>query len=315
MKADSGFSPHLLIEEVVTQAGDEWEPRMPGWSLIQVRSGEGYWLHPRANQKLEAGAMLLLADPAQGCLRASLLGEVFLHYFRVEPERLTGLISLTEQRFFEAAASAQELAMQVLPRDSSPSVRFKDLCLNRNGQGFAFRLQLLQLFAEVVGGGMHAGPVEPGAQPDAKERVWGLLKQTPASGLLDLSFSDLAQRASCTPRHLSRIFHELVGMTFREKQAEIRLARASELLATTESKVVDVALECGYQSLSLFNLMFKKRFGTSPGKWRRKQHGPSAKRPWKSRAVISGVIQAARGTFIAAAERTSERRSAVRAGA
>jgi AraC-like DNA-binding protein len=29
-----------------------------------------------------------------------------------------------------------------------------------------------------------------------------------------------------------------------------------------------VALESGYQSLSLFNLMFKRRFGTTPAKWR-----------------------------------------------
>ena len=44
--------------------------------------------------------------------------------------------------------------------------------------------------------------------------------------------------------------------------------RARELLATTKSKVVDVALESGYQSLSLFNFMFNRRFGMSPGRWR-----------------------------------------------
>jgi AraC-like DNA-binding protein len=31
-----------------------------------------------------------------------------------------------------------------------------------------------------------------------------------------------------------------------------------------------VALKSGYKSLSLFNLMFTRRFGTSPGKWRQK---------------------------------------------
>jgi AraC-like DNA-binding protein len=61
-------------------------------------------------------------------------------------------------------------------------------------------------------------------------------------------------------------------MSFRDKRAELRLARARELLATSNSKVVEVALESGYKSLSLFNLMFARRFGTSPGKWRQ-QHG------------------------------------------
>ena len=93
--------------------------------------------------------------------------------------------------------------------------------------------------------------------------------QMPASDLLGLDFSELAQMTRCTPRHLSRIFHEVVGSSFRERHTELRrLARARELLATTESKVVDVAMESGYQSLSLFNLMFTRRFGMSPGRWR-----------------------------------------------
>lgn len=65
---------------------------------------------------------------------------------------------------------------------------------------------------------------------------------------------------------------EVVGVSFRDKQTELRLSRARELLATTKGKIVDVALESGYQSLSLFNLMFSRRFGMSPGRWRQ-THG------------------------------------------
>jgi AraC-like DNA-binding protein len=36
--------------------------------------------------------------------------------------------------------------------------------------------------------------------------------------------------------------------------------------------VVEVALESGYKSLSLFNLMFTRRFGTSPGRWRQRNN-------------------------------------------
>jgi AraC-like DNA-binding protein len=108
---------------------------------------------------------------------------------------------------------------------------------------------------------------------DARERLQEFLRQTPTSELLHVSFAELAQMTRCTPRHLNRIFNDLVGMSFRDKHTELRLARACELLATTESKVVDVALESGYQSLSLFNLMFTRRFGTSPGKWRQARRG------------------------------------------
>ena len=73
----------------------------------------------------------------------------------------------------------------------------------------------------------------------------------------------------CSPRHLNRLFREELGASFREKQIELRLARACELLSTSNAKVVDVALESGYQSSSVFSGLFKKHFGVSPGQWRR----------------------------------------------
>jgi AraC-like DNA-binding protein len=95
----------------------------------------------------------------------------------------------------------------------------------------------------------------------------------------------------CTPRHLSRIFRDVVGMSFRDKHAELRLHRACELLATSESKVVDVALESGYQSLSLFNQMFARRFGMSPGKWRQKRRNAKLDR---SLPAVLGRLHARR---------------------
>jgi transcriptional regulator GlxA family with amidase domain len=97
-----------------------------------------------------------------------------------------------------------------------------------------------------------------------------LLERTPSAELLEMSFGELARQTHCTSRHLSRLFRELVGMSFRDKRAELRLTRARDLLATSRSKVVEVALESGYKSLSLFNLMFTRHFGTSPGRWRQK---------------------------------------------
>jgi AraC-like DNA-binding protein len=112
------------------------------------------------------------------------------------------------------------------------------------------------------------------------------LLETPPAALLDLSFGDLAQLTHCTPRHLSRVFYDLVGMSFREKCGEVRLARARELLATSESKVVDVAFKSGYRSLSLFNRMFTRRFGISPGRWRQKYGSAKEANPRSARSPL-----------------------------
>lgn len=253
---------------------DEWTPGFRGWVMCQIESGTGYWMHPQLNQELETGTVLLLASEASGSIRASQVGGgLTLYFFKVEPARLTGLITLGEQVFFETGAYKEIATLKILPPQSLVATRMKGLCAQRNQNGCLFRLQLLQLFFEVFGNELKPGLSRPEAAADAKERLREFLSQTPAADLLHLNFSELGDRIRCTRRHLTRTFQEVVGMSFRDKQAELRLTRARELLAGSESKVVDVALESGFQSLSLFNLMFKRRFGVSPGRWRTNLQG------------------------------------------
>jgi AraC-like DNA-binding protein len=153
----------------------------------------------------------------------------------------------------------------------------RQLHASRESGAQLFRLQLLQLFVEAFGRELQQG-MGNGNTTDAKERLRMLLKDLPQAQLLEMNFNELARLTRCTARHFSRIFREVVGTPFRDKRAEVRLDRACQLLATTRSKVVEVALESGFNSLSLFNLMFTRRFETSPGRWRR-QHGLNTSGP------------------------------------
>jgi len=280
MKPKLSFEPHLVIKETVLPPGNEWLVRSPGWSFLHVTSGAGYWLHPRTNHDLITGSVLVISDQAKGVIRASQLAPVTIHHFRLQPERLTGLVTFGEQQFLQRAAAQDRLAARLFAPSATIALKFKELCENLNGgTSLALRLDLMNLFIQVFGEELMNQTIVCEGANDAKTRLVKLLNETPASDLLDLSFADLVQETRCTARHLSRIFHQVVGMSFREKQAQVRLLRAQELLATTESKVVEVALESGYQSLSLFNLMFKRRFGTTPARWRdQSRDGNSTKR-------------------------------------
>jgi AraC-like DNA-binding protein len=266
---DHLYAPHLLIRSIVVGAGEEWSPQSAGWSLIEAGSGTGYWLEEQSRVELETGTVLLLAENVPGRILASRLNGMTLNLFTVMPERLTGLITQGEQNFFKQAASRRELACQILPPDHAVAVKMKTLCGSPNRSGLLFRLILLQLLIEVFG--KHFEQVAD-HQPhtDVKERLRVFLLETPAADLLGITLDELAQITHCTPRHLSRVFFDLVGMSFRDKRAEIRLACARELLATRQSKMVDVAFESGFKSLSLFNRMFTRQFGISPGRWRQK---------------------------------------------
>lgn len=288
-KLDYSYEHHLIVKELFLAPGEEWVLRSPGWSMILIKEGTGYWMNRQQNQELLPGSALLVTGRAEGCLLASQLGGAFLHIFRVEPHLLTGLITLREQRFFETAALKTELSLRIMPSESVVATKLRELCSHPKRNALPFRFQLLHLFFEAFGNELRDEAPEPTHHPAAKDRLRKLLEQTPVSVMLEMSFSDLVGKAMCTPRHLNRVFHEVVGKSFRDKQTEVRLLRAKELLATTESKVLEVALESGYQSVSLFNLMFKKHFGTTPGLWREKIKG---QRVVKRRADRSLVIKA-----------------------
>jgi AraC-like DNA-binding protein len=268
-KPERTYEPHLAIREFSVPPGGEWMPRSPGWSLIQISRGTGYCLQPQLSQELEMGTVLLAGGPVQGSIRASRLGGLSLCVFSVIPARLTGLITLGEQDFLETASSRKEFSLRIFPPGNPVAVKMLELYAGRNLGGLLFRLKLLQLFVEVFSRELEQAASNWEAA-DARERLRVLLERTPTAELLEMSFGELARMTHCTSRHLSRIFRELVGMSFRDKRAELRLTRARDLLATSRSKVVEVALESGYKSLSLFNLMFTRHFGTSPGRWRQK---------------------------------------------
>jgi AraC-like DNA-binding protein len=280
-KPNRTYEPHLTMREISLRPGTEWMPRLAGWTLIYVSDGAGYCLQPELNQELETGAVLLITGATPGVIRASNLSALSLHSFSVMPARLVGLLTLSEQTFFQTAALRKDFSLIIIPPQQPVAMRMKELCGTGKQGGLLFRLKLFQLFVEMFSKELDQSPDKRTAT-DARERLRAFLDETPSSELLEMSFNELAQMTSCTSRHLSRIFRELVGKSFRDKRAEIRLARARELLATSNSKVVDVALESGYKSLSLFNLMFSRRFGTSPSKWRQK-HG--------SRPTIGKAIQ------------------------
>ena len=72
-----------------------------------------------------------------------------------------------------------------------------------------------------------------------------------------------AARLQVDPKTVQRLFTRDTGMTFGQWRQQARLLQALEQLATG-TKVVDVALNLGYESPSAFATMFKRQFGQTP---------------------------------------------------
>jgi AraC-like DNA-binding protein len=272
-KSTPSYEPHLAVRNYSVPPGHEWISCLDGWSLIQVGAGAGYWLHEQTRTELQTGSLLLVSSEVEGRVLASQLSLVTLHAFNLMPERLTGLMTLGEQNLFRKAAVRTQSAFRLFAPEDPLAAKMNRLRSDAANGGLLRKLSMVQLLVEAMGADFERGVVSL-ETTDAKERLKLFLQKLPPDALLEISFDEMAQMNKCTPRHLSRIFCDLVGMSFRDKRAELRLSRARELLATSQTKVVEVALESGYKSVSLFNLMFTRRFGISPGRWRQKNSFP-----------------------------------------
>lgn len=83
------------------------------------------------------------------------------------------------------------------------------------------------------------------------------------------SLAELAREAGLSPYHFLRTFQSLAGTTPHQYSLRIRLRRAAVRLRTERSRILDLALDCGFGDVSNFNRAFRAEFGVSPRVYRR----------------------------------------------
>jgi YesN/AraC family two-component response regulator len=85
-----------------------------------------------------------------------------------------------------------------------------------------------------------------------------------------LSLNLLAGQFNIVASCLSRHFASELGMTLTDFINMKRLEHARHLLASSTLHIDEIADECGYQDVNYFIRVFKRKYGKSPGEYRKK---------------------------------------------
>ncbi|WP_171656382.1 helix-turn-helix domain-containing protein [Paenibacillus foliorum] len=85
----------------------------------------------------------------------------------------------------------------------------------------------------------------------------------------DISLEYLADLYGTSTVKLSSGFKQITGVNFIDYLTQIRMNHIKELLLTTDMKINDIALACGYQP-TYFNRIFKKHEGVTASEYREK---------------------------------------------
>lgn len=198
----------------------------------------------------EAGVWLVPSDfavwvpgdlPHDGSKR----GAGSFHWIKLEPAAAAGFPTRAcAVRVTPELRAALELVVQ-------PEASVSDLQAARSVLG-----------REVRDAGLRPVPI-PLVRPPLLEPIITRLSHEPSD---DRPLEEWAAFLRISSSTLSRAFQEGLGVSFRELRHALRLLAALEWLAQGE-RVADVARRLGYQSVSMFVELFRKKLGATPSRY------------------------------------------------
>ena len=102
-----------------------------------------------------------------------------------------------------------------------------------------------------------------------EKRVKEMLEWIDQNLQTTVTLRKIAASANICSRECQRVFQRYVHYSPMEYLRLKRILMAAELLSTTDSPVIDIALECGFSSSSYFSKQFKLLTGSTPTDYRK----------------------------------------------
>ena len=268
---------HLKLRLVRLQPSELWANQSLNedeFTFVFIKGGIAKYVFPNATQRLLPGNILVFSRHSAGKLTADDKSECVFATFSLLFEHMFPLFASNEIGLLHNVMSNFKAGRIFMP-GGGVAVECQPLLEVAYTQSrLQQRSQLLRIVAAILSDEFKSVHTQRSGVGWAEDHMIQVFEKLSSSELLKLSVDELAAKFSCSRRHLNRLFHQHFGLSITALRMEIRLLKAVSLLRNPREKVINVAEQCGFNHLGLFNTCFKRRYGTSPGQWRKAALAP-----------------------------------------
>ena len=142
------------------------------------------------------------------------------------------------------------------------------LCATRTeGYQLAVKGYLFQLLFLLISN-RNKKETAPASQTKSLEKMKTILKYVEQHYAEHITIDDMAALTFYSKSHFMKFFKSHMGTGFIDYLNDYRLTMAERLLRSSDGSVLDIAEQSGFDSLSYFNRIFKRKYGEAPGRWR-----------------------------------------------
>ena len=256
------------------------EHRHTAFELALIRTGGGVYRAGKSVYRFQAGDVFLFSSNEPHCIvevfdgsALDIMNLQFEPRFLWSPENLLFQVQYPDiffrrngrfsQRLSALPSPAEEVRRQLLGVE-------QEFVMQRTDYKLMVKLQVLALLVFI-----RRSYADFFDQPCRRVKPMYLAQMERALDYIDqhltgeLHLDMVARQAAMSPSYFSTLFKKLNGLTLWEYVQSRRIELAADQLTSSDRNIAEIALACGYNSLSNFNRSFKAVTGQTPGAYRK----------------------------------------------